>query len=106
MQRTALLLAMCLLVGALAAQAQTADAKTTYTQKCAMCHGADGTGNTAMGKKMALRDLTSPEVQKQTDDQLNAVIANGKGKMPAYEKQLGTERIKAMVGYMRELAKK
>jgi mono/diheme cytochrome c family protein len=80
--------------------AQT-DADGTYKQKCAMCHGPDGKGQTAMGKKLNLRDLGSPEVQKQTDEQLYDVTAKGKGKMPGYETQLGAERVKALVQYMR-----
>lgn len=109
MQKTAYMALLLLVVALLAAPAAAQsgmDAKSTYTQKCASCHGADGTGNTTMGKKMGLRDLTSPEVQKQTDDQLFQVTAKGKGKMPGYEKQLGAERIRGLVAFMRELAKK
>ena len=71
-----------------------------------MCHGADGSGNTSMGKTFKLRDLRSEAVQKMTDAQLFDVIAKGKGKMPAYENNLGHDRIHAVVGYLRELAKK
>ena len=39
------------------------DAAGTYKAKCSACHGADGKGDTAMGKKMGLMDLASPEVQ-------------------------------------------
>src|SRR5713226_6314099 len=62
--------------------------ESTYKAKCAVCHAANGSGDTSMGKKMKLRDLRSPEVQKQTDSELSDVIAKGKGKMPAYAKQL------------------
>ena len=30
-----------------------ADAGTLWAQNCASCHGKDGSGNTAMGKKLA-----------------------------------------------------
>lgn len=83
-----------------------ADAAATYKAKCASCHGADGSGNTAIGKKMNLRDLRSPEVQKQTDAQLREVIAKGKGKMPGYEKSLSADDLKGHVAYIRTLAKK
>lgn len=88
------------------AGAQVPSAETTYVQKCATCHGADGSGNTAIGKKMSLRDLTSQEVQAQTDDELFKIIAEGKGKMPAYLKPLGEDGVRAQVAYLRELASK
>ena len=37
-----------------------ADAAATYKGKCAMCHGADGKGDTAAGKKMGAHDFASP----------------------------------------------
>ncbi len=80
--------------------------ESTYKTKCAMCHGADGSGNTAMGKKLKLRDLRSPEVQKQSDAQLLAIIGKGKSPMQGYEKQLGQEKMREVVEYLRELAKK
>ena len=52
-----------------------------------MCHGADGSASTGMGKSMGLKPLSSPEVQKMSDADLAALITNGKGKMPAYQGQ-------------------
>src|SRR4030095_10725404 len=74
-----------------------ADAAATYKSKCVSCHGADGSGNTAAGKRLAVKPLGSPEVQNLTDDQLYALIAKGKAKMPGYEKSLGAETCKALV---------
>ena len=88
------------------ASAAAPDAAADYKAKCANCHAADGSGNTPVGKNMKLRDLRSPEVQKQTDAQLTTLIAKGKGKMPPYEKTLSADQIKQQVAYMRELAKK
>jgi cytochrome c6 len=83
-----------------------AGGEATFKQQCAMCHGADGSGNTGMGKTLKLRDLKSPEVQKMSDSELVSLIAKGKGRMPAYESKLGDEKIKAVVAHLRELAKK
>jgi cytochrome c5 len=58
-----------------------------------------------MGKKMNLRDLGSPEVQKQTDKELHDWTANGKGKMPAYKDKLSADEIKALVTHIRMFAK-
>lgn len=76
-----------------------------YKSKCAMCHGADGSGNTAMGKRMQLRDLGSADVQKQSDSELAAVIDKGKGKMPAFGGKLSKAQIDDLVKYIRSLKK-
>jgi mono/diheme cytochrome c family protein len=76
-----------------------------YKTKCAVCHGPDGKGETAVGKANKLRDIGSAEVQKQSDDELGAIITNGKGKMPAYGKSLKPEQIKELVAYIRSLKK-
>ena len=54
-----------------------------FKQKCAMCHGPDGKGQTPMGKNLQLRDLGSAAVQGQSDAQLKDIVLKGKGKMPA-----------------------
>lgn len=77
-----------------------------FRQKCGGCHGLDGKAESTMGKNWKMRDLTSPEVQKQTDSELVRAISNGRGHMPAYELILGNERIQAVVAYIRELGKK
>jgi len=82
------------------------DGAALYKAKCATCHGPDGSGQTAMGKSLKLRDLRSAEVQKQTDKELYTWTADGKGKMPAYKGKLTEAEINALVAYMRELAKK
>ena len=87
------------------APAQDAGA-ALYKTKCAACHGPDGKGETAIGKANKLRDLGSPEVQKQSDPELATIIETGKGKMPAYGKSLKAEQVKELVAYIRTLAKK
>ena len=77
----------------------------TFKGKCVACHGADGTGNTAAGKAMKVRNLTSAEVQGQTDAQLYATIAKGKGKMKGFETTLGADKCKELVAYVRTLKK-
>ena len=77
-----------------------------FKAKCAMCHGADASGKTAMGEKMKIRDLRSAEVQKQTDAELEGIISKGKEKMPAYGTKLSKEQIDKLVGFLREAGKK
>jgi mono/diheme cytochrome c family protein len=83
--------------------AQGAD---TYKAKCAMCHGADGEGNTPAGKAMKTPSFSAPELLKATDADLIAATKSGKGKMPAYTGKLTDPEIKDVVAYIRTLQKK
>lgn len=80
-------------------------AEATYKAKCAMCHGADGKGETATGKTMKVKDFASEEVQKMSAEDLSEVISKGKGKMPAY-KTLTPEQVKDLVAHVRAFGKK
>ena len=86
------------------AQAQTGG-EALYKAKCAGCHGADGKGQTTVGKANNVRDLSSADVQAQSDDAVAGIISNGKGKMPAYGKSLKPDQIKDLVAYIRTLKK-
>jgi cytochrome c6 len=105
MTAVAALVFVMLGIVSLPARAQEGGA-SLFKTKCAACHGPDGKGETAMGKANKLRDLGSPEVQKQSDGELAGIIENGKGKMPAYGKSLKPEQVKELVAYIRSLGKK
>ncbi len=92
-----------LMVGTAVAQDTPAD---VFKSKCAMCHGADGKGQTAMGKKYNLKDLASQDVQSKSDAELKDIIVKGKDKMPAYGGKLTNDQINGLVNYIRVLAKK
>src|SRR6202040_316575 len=87
------------------AQAQTGG-EALYKTKCAACHGADGKGETTVGKANKMRDLGSADVQKQSDEDLTEIVTKGKGKMPAYGKSLKPEQIKDLLAYIRGFGKK
>jgi cytochrome c6 len=78
-----------------------ADAAADFKAKCAMCHGADGSGKASMGTK----DLGSADIQKMSNADLTAAITNGKGKMPAYKGKLTDAQITDLVSYIRTLKK-
>ena len=80
------------------------DGAALFKSKCAMCHGANGAGDTPMGKSLKVRDLRSAEVQKQTDIELTKVIAGGKGKMPP--QKLTTPEVAAVIAFLRTLKAK
>ena len=50
---------------AAALSASAADAKAAYEKECAKCHGADGKGDTKMGKKLGAKDYTDAKVQAE-----------------------------------------
>jgi cytochrome c6 len=77
-----------------------------YKTKCAVCHGADGKGETPVGKANKLRDLASGDVQKQSDANLTEIITAGKNKMPAYGKSLQPAQVKDLLAYVRSFGKK
>jgi len=103
--RSLVFVAALALILALPAMAAGSDGAALYKTKCTSCHGADGGGQTPAGKSMKVRDLRSPEVQKQTDIQLTDVIAGGKGKMQGYGKTLSTADIQALIAHIRTLKK-
>ena len=85
--------------------AQSAGADT-YKAKCQMCHGADGSGDTPAGKALKARALTSPDVVKQSDTDLLAIIKSGKNKMPAFAGKLTDAQMKDVLEYVHTLQKK
>lgn len=79
--------------------------EATYKAKCAMCHGADGTGNTPVGKSMKVRSLKSPEDIKASDADLFKQTKEGVGKMQGYAGKLTDAQISDVVAYIRSLQK-
>jgi len=74
-----------------------------YKAKCSACHAASGAGDTMLGKNLRLRALGSPDVQKQSDQELATIISRGKNRMPAYDRKLSRDQIAAVVQYIRSL---
>lgn len=101
--------ASAMMLFAIAGSASIASAADTgeslFKANCAVCHGDDGHG-TATGKALNAKDLTSPEVQKLTDAQIQAQIENGKNNMPPFKSTLNASQIKLLVAYVRTFGKK
>ena len=91
--------------------ASAADAKATYEKDCAKCHGADGKGETRMGKRLNAKDYTDAKVQDELKDEA-ACKAIKEGYKDKEGKQvmkpaegLSDDEIKGLVAYMRKFKK-
>ena len=87
------------------------DAKAIYEKDCAKCHGADGKGETKMGKKLGAKDYTDAKVQADLKDDA-ACKAIKEGLKDKEDKVLmkpsegiSDEDIKGLVAYMRTFKK-
>jgi mono/diheme cytochrome c family protein len=96
--------AVLLLAGAATVWAQ-GDSKDLYLSKCATCHGPDGAGKTAKGKKLKVQDVHVTATKMSADD-MTKIVTDGKGQdMDGYSKTLSKDQIKGVVDFYRGLAK-
>jgi cytochrome c553 len=88
-----------------------ANAATLWKSDCASCHGDDGRGDTKMGRKLYISDLTDAALQaKFTDEEATKSIKLGlkdaKGKVIMKEiSGVSDDDVKALVAYVRSLKK-
>ena len=80
------------------------DGKAIYDKACKSCHGATGTANPAIAKmmKVEMKDLSSAEVQKLSDDDMKKIITEGQGKMKPVK---AVTDVAAVIAYVRSLKK-
>jgi len=109
MKKTILLLFIFTAAGLISASA--ADVKENWEKVCGKCHGPDGKGDTKMGQKLGIKDLTDAKLQADLkDDQAFKAIkegikdSEGKIKMKPAE-NISDDEIKALVQYVRTLKK-
>jgi cytochrome c6 len=109
MKRTKICLTILALVAS-AAVLRADDADATWGKTCKKCHGVDGKGQTPMGKKLDLKDMTDAKFQASfTDAEATKAIKEGikdgdKTKMKAAE-GLTDDDIKALVAKVRAFKK-
>ncbi len=78
-----------------------------FKQHCRSCHGKEGYGDGSKAKELEseMRDLTSEEVQAQTDGELFYKSFIGRDEMPNFEKKIRDEEDRWMViNFLRSLA--
>jgi len=81
--------------------AQTASSRLTtnpiFQKECAKCHG-----KTAEGRHFGGPSLVSGKSVSMSDDDVNNMITNGKGRMPKYGGKLSPEEIDTLVRQIKE----
>jgi len=108
MKSLAKMIAIAILAGgACCWSARAGDATSNWNANCASCHGKDGKGQTMMGRKLGIKDLTDAKVQASFDDAQAAkdikegVTEDGKEKMKAFGDKFSDDDIKALVAKVR-----
>ena len=84
---------------------QSGSGAANFKEKCVLCHGSDGSGNTPLGKQLQAADLRSKDVQKKTDAELHKVIHDGQTNMPPFGDEMSAEEIAQVIKYVRSLAR-
>jgi mono/diheme cytochrome c family protein len=86
------------------------NAFNVYRERCMSCHGLDGAGKTAAGKKMETPDLRSKEFVAMSDAQMFNSIGRGTQHKNYPHSFLYTglseKQVHEMVGYIRQLQNK
>ncbi|HGY55721.1 MAG TPA: cytochrome c [Caldithrix abyssi] len=80
-------------------------AEATFQTLCMICHGEKGHGDGIAGMALTPRpaNLTSEDVQKQTDGAIFWKITNGNPPMASYKETLSEEQRWQLVKYIRRL---
>jgi cytochrome c553 len=95
----------------ISSRASAADAKENWEKNCAKCHGPDGKGDTKMGQKLAIKDLTDAKLQTDLKDEdafkaIKEGIKDNEGKIKMKPAEgLSDDDIKALVSHVRTLKK-
>lgn len=90
--------------------AQAGDAQAMYDKECAKCHGKDGKGDTKMGKKLKIKDLTDAKVQSELTDEkaikaLKEGVKDGDKTVMKPAEGVDDAQIKALVELVRKFKK-
>ena len=107
MKKYIILTAASLVLGSLNGFAAV-DAQAVWDKQCKKCHNDNGDGQTALGKKLEIKDYTKAATLKDvSDEQLFSMTKDGVDgtKMPGFAKKLSDEEINALVKHMRSMAK-
>jgi mono/diheme cytochrome c family protein len=104
--RAGSLVLLSLLLLALPRCTAAQEGQRVYDQTCAKCHGADGAGNTVVGKAVGAKDLGSAEAKKLTEDEIRTQIEKGKNNMPPFQGTLTKAQVDSLIPIVRAFGRK
>ena len=99
------------LVAASVGPSRAAEVKENWEKNCQKCHGADGKGQTKMGRQSGVKDYTDRKVQAEMKDEnaikiiKEGIVEKDKKKMDPYKDKFTDEEIKALIAYIRAFKK-
>ena len=107
MKIKSILILSLLLAGSVASQADTAE---NWKKHCAKCHGPDGRGDTKMGKKAGVKDMTTAEYQTELKDDkavtsIKQGIKEGKQEKMKPNPALSDAEVKDLIAHIRQFKK-
>jgi len=83
-----------------------ANGESLFMQYCSKCHGDSGTGDGPFSRALSnIPDLTTPEIQNQSDQALFSVITQGASPMPSFRSLPEQDRWD-LVSFIKTLSKK
>ena len=78
--------------------AEVRDLKAFFQERCAVCHGHDGSGRGPNGGRLGGRSFQDARWEaKQREADLVASILRGKGAMPGFRRQLSEAEARRLV---------
>lgn len=77
--------------------------RTLYLNNCARCHGADGRGDTELGRLNDSPDISGGKAKKLSSKYLSGLITKGKGSMPGFGKKMTKAQISSLARYVKSL---
>ena len=92
-----------------AGSALAASASDNWENHCSRCHGADGKGQTKVGKKLQVRDMTTAEYKtklaeaKAVTSLKEGIKKDGKEIKKSFASDLSEAEMKELVAYVRNL---
>jgi mono/diheme cytochrome c family protein len=87
---------------------ESAQTPALFKEKCARCHGADGRGQTVVGRMVGAPDFTDGGWWDRGKDERRFArsIAEGRGEMPAFGRKLTRPEIRALAAYVKNFRPK
>lgn len=82
----------------------SADAgRELFLQRCAMCHGAAGTGSSFVAQQPGMPDVSNLTTTDAAPQELYQTLTEGRGAMPAFGKRLSDTQRQSLIQYISTL---